>query len=65
MIRLYHELLEAASLTRAASPALVYRGKATSYASLREGMESVAAGMRGLGLLKGGRVAVYLPKQLQ
>jgi acyl-CoA ligase (AMP-forming) (exosortase A-associated) len=60
---LFHQLITSASETGADREALSYQGKSLSYAGLRDAVESVAAGMKSHGLLKGGRVAVYLPKQ--
>lgn len=60
---LYHQLIDSPLRTRADAPALKYKGKVLSYASLKQAVESVSAGLRGLGLQQGARVAVYLPKQ--
>jgi len=60
---LFHQLLTTASEAGPDRKALSYQGKSLTYAGLNDAVVSVAAGMKDQGLLKGDRVAVYLPKQ--
>jgi acyl-CoA ligase (AMP-forming) (exosortase A-associated) len=54
------------SATRAPeAEALVYQARRLNYAELAMTVESTAAGLLALGLTRGDRVAVYLPKQIE
>jgi len=46
-------------------PALLYKDQSLSYAQLKLEVDTVAQGLLGLGLLRGERVGVYLPKQVE
>ena len=65
MSRLLNHLIETAAQARPEAEALAYRGVRLSYGELLHGIEATAAGLQGLGLKPGVRVAVYLPKQLE
>jgi acyl-CoA ligase (AMP-forming) (exosortase A-associated) len=63
MSQLLHQLIESAASKHPDAEAISYRGKGQSYADLYGTVETVAAGLQQLGLHKGERVAIYLPKQ--
>jgi acyl-CoA ligase (AMP-forming) (exosortase A-associated) len=61
---LHHLILQSAHLTPDA-PALRFKGDLLTYRQLAELLSLTAGGLRGLGVSKGVRVAVYLPKQFE
>ncbi|MCH7608375.1 MAG: long-chain fatty acid--CoA ligase [Chloroflexi bacterium] len=56
-----HELLTRSAAASPRSPALVFYGRSTSYASLLRDVQRFASGLLGLGLHKGDRVGIMLP----
>jgi acyl-CoA ligase (AMP-forming) (exosortase A-associated) len=65
MSKLLHELpLDSAARTPQA-PCLTFRSSKLDYAELAQGIEGFATGLLALGLGRGERVAIYLPKQFE
>jgi acyl-CoA synthetase (AMP-forming)/AMP-acid ligase II len=62
--QLHHIVAEAAHRTPDA-PALTIKDHTFGYAGLWDAVASVAAGLRGLGVARGDRVAVYLDKRIE
>lgn len=62
---LLHELIEAAAARTPGAPALTAGGLTVTYESLRRQVAGFAAGLLGLGLERGERVAVYLEKRVE
>jgi acyl-CoA ligase (AMP-forming) (exosortase A-associated) len=60
---LLHELLDHSAQRAPASPALRYRGQSVSFAELQVATRALAAGLRGLGIQAGDRIAVHLPNR--
>lgn len=65
MPRLLHELILKQAECRPNDTALTYRDAALDYAELAEHIERIGRGLCALGLRRGERVAVYLPKRLE
>ena len=63
-IQLHHLVAEAAARAPAA-PAVTVRDSTLSYGELWQRVAAVGAGLRGLGLAPGERVAVYLDKRVE
>ena len=61
---LLHELVLRAAARAPDGVALTVRGQHATYAELADSIERVAAGLAGLGLQRGERVAVYLEKRI-
>jgi acyl-CoA synthetase (AMP-forming)/AMP-acid ligase II len=55
------DLLDRAGRHYASESAIVFEGKATSYADLREAVQRVAAGLITAGVQPGERIALFLP----
>ena len=62
---LLHEILEATAAERPDAPAVADRLTRLAYADLAAATASVADGLLALGLRRGDRVAVWLPKQVE
>lgn len=62
---LLHELILHSAATHPGNTALVHRQNQQDYASLAGDIQRAAQGLLGLGLSRGERVAVYLPKQME
>ncbi|NOX76757.1 MAG: acyl-CoA ligase (AMP-forming), exosortase A system-associated [Gammaproteobacteria bacterium] len=60
---LFHQLVTRPAHQRPNATALVHRTLSMTYAQLARDIQSVADGLRALGLRPGERVAIYLPKQ--
>jgi acyl-CoA ligase (AMP-forming) (exosortase A-associated) len=60
-----HDLLADAAGRRGDAPALTYRDATLTYSQLWRQVLEVAAGLRGLGLARAERVAVYLDKRVE
>jgi acyl-CoA ligase (AMP-forming) (exosortase A-associated) len=60
-----HHLVEASADRRGDAPALTVDGGTLSYEQLRRLIRAAAAGLRGLGVERGDRVAVYLDKRFE
>jgi acyl-CoA ligase (AMP-forming) (exosortase A-associated) len=60
-----HHLVAAAARARGDAPALTVRDTTLTYAELWREVGAVAAGLAGLGLRRGQRVAVYLDKRVE
>jgi acyl-CoA ligase (AMP-forming) (exosortase A-associated) len=60
---LLHEMLESTAAVRPDAPALTDRGGTLTYEQLMTAVEAAASGFLGLGLSRGDRVAVWLPKR--
>jgi acyl-CoA ligase (AMP-forming) (exosortase A-associated) len=60
-----HDLVAESALARGDAPALSVRDTTLTYAELWREVSAVAAGLRGLGLRPGQRVAVYLDKRIE
>ena len=60
---LLHELLESTASARPGAPALTDRAGTLTYEQLLAAVQSAACGLIGLGLRRGDRVAVWLPKR--
>lgn len=54
-------LLDDAVRDFAANPAIVFKGKSTTYGSLADQVQRVAAGLQSLGVTKGTKVGLFLP----
>ena len=65
MSKLLHHLIESAAQAAPDTEAVSYRGTRLSYGALQQSLTTVAAGLQGLGLQHGERVAIFLPKQLE
>jgi len=63
MVRLLHELILEQANCRPDATAVVHRQTALDYATLAAEVQAAASGLRALGLRRGERVAVYLPKR--
>jgi acyl-CoA ligase (AMP-forming) (exosortase A-associated) len=62
---LLHDLIIHSAAAHPAYPALSHKGKTLDYTALAESTHKAAQGLLGLGLARGERVAVYLPKQIE
>jgi acyl-CoA ligase (AMP-forming) (exosortase A-associated) len=62
---LLHELVTAAAFRTDEAIALTHGGQSTSYGALSIGLNAFSAGLRGLGLNRSERVAVYLDKRAE
>ena len=62
---LLHELVHRAAARAPDGVALTARGQSATYSELADAIERVAAGLVGLGLQRGERVAVYLEKRIE
>lgn len=62
---LLHELIEIAASRAPARPALTSGADTIDYATLADRVGVFAAGARGLGLSRGGRVGVYVDKRIE
>ncbi|GAA1613214.1 acyl-CoA ligase (AMP-forming), exosortase A system-associated [Actinoplanes couchii] len=60
-----HDLLAGAAVRYGDAPAVTYRDETRSYAALWDDVRSAAAGLHGLGLERGDRVAIYLDKRIE
>ena len=60
-----HHLLEQAAHVRRLAPALTYKETTTSYADLWHQVLGAAAGLAGIGLERGDRVAVFLESRIE
>ena len=65
MVRLLHELILTQADQRPEQTALTYRQAGLSYTNLAQRIQHTASGLRALGLQRGERVAIYLPKRLE
>jgi len=65
MPTLFHDLLLESAARDGDCVAIRHRGNSTTYGSLAELSGRVAAGLRGLGVGRLDRVAIYLPKQIE
>lgn len=63
MVRLLHELILEQANHRPDATAVVHRQTALDYATLSAEVQAAAGGLRALGLRRGERIAVYLPKR--
>lgn len=63
MVRLLHELILEQAHHRPDATAVVHRQTALDYATLAAEVQAAAGGLRALGLRRGERIAVYLPKR--
>jgi len=63
MSRLLHHLVEDAAQAKADASALTSGKAQLSYGELQHHLQTVATGLRALGLKPGARIAIYLPKQ--
>ena len=62
MSTLLHQLVERSALRAPAAPALLYKDRIISYATMQHEVETTALGLVRLGLNPDDRVAIYLPK---
>ncbi|HET6663434.1 MAG TPA: AMP-binding protein, partial [Acidimicrobiales bacterium] len=62
--RLHHILAETAAW-RPEGPALTFKGATLTYRELWERAAAMGAGLQGLGLGRGHRVAIYLDKRVE
>ncbi len=60
---LLHEMLESTAAARPGAPALTDRSGTLTYEQLVAAVQAAASGLIGLGLEKGDRVAIWLPKR--
>ncbi|MFC7533535.1 acyl-CoA ligase (AMP-forming), exosortase A system-associated [Actinoplanes sp. GCM10030250] len=60
-----HDLLAGAAGRSGDAPAVTYRDDTFTYAELWRDVRAAGAGLRGLGLARGERVAVYLDKRIE
>jgi acyl-CoA ligase (AMP-forming) (exosortase A-associated) len=60
-----HSLVEEAAETFADAPALTYKEATVSYSELWREVASFGAALKGLGLCRGDRVAVYIEKRIE
>lgn len=65
MTDLLHEALFAAAASAPDKAAVVDRGQATTYGQLAALVENAAAGLTALGIRRGDRVAVLMPKRVE
>ena len=65
MTDLLHDLLPAAAASAADRIAVVDRGQSVTYAELNQLVDGAAAGLTALGVLRGDRVAVLMPKRVE
>jgi acyl-CoA ligase (AMP-forming) (exosortase A-associated) len=65
MPELLHDLIADQAAARAPAIAVSQGQRSLSYATLEEQVRAVAQGLLGLGLSRGERVAIYLPKRLE
>ncbi|MCB1724135.1 MAG: acyl-CoA ligase (AMP-forming), exosortase A system-associated [Gammaproteobacteria bacterium] len=65
MTFLLHHLISASASRTADAPALLFKQDVLTYAALASQVAAVASGLRGLGVIRDERVAVYLPKQFE
>lgn len=63
MSDLIHQFIAQQAQSAPDVPALLFKDQTLSYAMLQGAVEQAAAGLLGLGIAPGERVAVYLPKQ--
>ena len=62
---LLHELVAVAAERTPQAPALTYGAQTISYEDLQRAVQGFAHGVRGLGLARGERVAIYLEKRFE
>ena len=60
-----HEVLEATARALPEAPSISDRSRSLTYGQLAKEVETVAWGMTAHGLLRGGRVVVWLPKRIE
>ncbi|GAA1822110.1 acyl-CoA ligase (AMP-forming), exosortase A system-associated [Microlunatus capsulatus] len=60
-----HHLLEQAAHRRPDAPCLTHRTRTATYADVWSAVQRVAAGLQGLGLQRGDRVAVFVDKRVE
>ncbi|HEU0224005.1 MAG TPA: acyl-CoA ligase (AMP-forming), exosortase A system-associated [Steroidobacteraceae bacterium] len=65
MTELLHDLLPVAAAAAPDRPALIDRERAASYAELHRLVDRAASGLTALGVLRGDRVAVLMPKRIE
>jgi acyl-CoA ligase (AMP-forming) (exosortase A-associated) len=65
MADLVHDLLLERAARTPEAPALVHQTSALDYETLATAVQRCAAALRGLGLVRGARVAVYMEKRLE
>ena len=65
MADLLHDLLPAAAARAADKVAVIDREQSVSYAELNQLVDRAAAGLTALGILRGDRVAVLMPKRIE
>jgi len=65
MAELLHDLLPAAAAKAADKVAVIDREHSTTYAQLNQLVDRAAAGLTALGVLRGDRVAVLMPKRIE
>ena len=65
MADLLHDLLPAAAARAADKVAVIDREQSVSYAQLNQLVDRAAAGLTALGILRGDRVAVLMPKRIE
>lgn len=65
MTKLLHELPLDSAARRPDAPCLTYRSGTLDYASFARGIDQFAAALIALGIGRGERVAIYLPKQFE
>ena len=65
MSDLVHELIATRGKTDGDKPALIFKDEILSYSRLWEIVQGVSNGLLAAGVIGGGRVAVYLPKQVE
>src|SRR5690242_20046661 len=62
---LLHELATVAAERNPDAPALTYASRSVSYASFAQSVAGVASALVTMGLVRGGRVGVYLDKRVE
>ena len=65
MLHLLHHLVRDSAKRAPDAPALLFKQEVLTYRQLDEQISRLAAGFRKLGVARGERVAVYLPKQVE
>ena len=65
MAFLLHQLIVESAQRTADAPALLFKQETLTYQALANEVARVASGLRGLGIARDERVAVYLPKQIE
>lgn len=65
MAFLLHQLITDAAQRDPAATALLFKQETMTYQALADAVAEVASGLRALGVSRGERVAVYLPKQFE